>query len=61
MRFCKRTAAVLIGALYAGTTSAALLSLAQYPLFLTTRVIPNLLVVYDNSESMDAFSIPRIP
>ena len=53
MIFCKRTAAALIGALYAGTASAALLSIAQYPLFLTTRVIPNLLVVYDNSESMD--------
>ena len=53
MNFCKRTAAALIGALYAGTASAALLSIAQYPLFLTTRVIPNLLVVYDNSQSMD--------
>ena len=53
MNVCKRTAAALIGALYAGSASAALLSIAQYPLFLTTRVIPNLLVVYDNSESMD--------
>jgi len=49
----KRTAAALLGALYAGGASAGLLSIAQYPLFLTTRVIPNLLVIYDNSESMD--------
>ena len=53
MNAFKRTAAAWLGAMYAGTASAALLSIAQYPLFLTTRVIPNLLVVYDNSESMD--------
>ena len=29
------------------------LSIAQYPLFLTHRVLPNVLVIYDNSESMD--------
>ena len=32
---------------------AAPLSIAQYPLFLTHRVLPNVLVIYDNSESMD--------
>jgi type IV pilus assembly protein PilY1 len=32
---------------------AAPLAIAQYPLFLTHRVLPNVLVVYDNSESMD--------
>ncbi len=31
----------------------ALLSIAQYPLFLTHRTLPNVLVIYDNSESMD--------
>lgn len=34
-------------------TQAGLLSLAQYPLFLTSAVTPNVLVIYDNSQSMD--------
>ncbi|HXX84785.1 MAG TPA: PilC/PilY family type IV pilus protein [Casimicrobiaceae bacterium] len=40
-------------AVLAQTSSAALLTLAQYPLFLTHKVLPNVLVIYDNSESMD--------
>ena len=39
--------------LLANPATAALLSIAQYPLFLTHRTLPNVLVIYDNSESMD--------
>jgi type IV pilus assembly protein PilY1 len=41
-------AASLVPAAHAGP-----LAIAQYPLFLNTAVRPNVLVVYDNSESMD--------
>jgi len=44
---------VLVVASLTGPTLAAPLSIAQYPLFLTNRVLPNVLVIYDNSESMD--------
>lgn len=33
--------------------AAAALSISQYPLFLTHKTLPNVLVIYDNSESMD--------
>jgi len=42
-----------ICAMLARTASADLLSLAQYPLFLTHKTLPNVLIIYDNSESMD--------
>src|SRR3982074_2091795 len=45
--------ALAIAMLLAESASAALLSIAQYPLFLTHRTLPNVLVIYDNSESMD--------
>ena len=53
MKLFKRALAVAIAMLLAGSASAALLSIAQYPLFLTNRTLPNVLVIYDNSESMD--------
>ncbi len=46
-------AAIAIAMLLVQSASAALLSIAQYPLFLTNRTLPNVLVIYDNSESMD--------
>jgi Tfp pilus tip-associated adhesin PilY1 len=49
----KRVLAAAILMLIAQAASAALLSIAQYPLFLTHRTLPNVLVIYDNSESMD--------
>ena len=49
----QRTLAVLIVALIAEPSSAAALSISQYPLFLTHKTLPNVLVIYDNSESMD--------
>lgn len=39
---------------FAGTVAAAPLALSQYPLFLSSGVTPNVLVIYDNSQSMDA-------
>ena len=54
MNAFRRMLVVLIVALLVEPLSAAPLSIAQYPLFLTTRTLPNVLVVYDNSESMDA-------
>ena len=53
MKLFKRALAVAIAMLLAESASAALLSIAQYPLFLTNRTLPNILVIYDNSESMD--------
>jgi Tfp pilus tip-associated adhesin PilY1 len=53
MKLFKWALAVAIAMLLAESASAALLSIAQYPLFLTHRTLPNVLVVYDNSESMD--------
>lgn len=35
------------------TTPVAALTLAQFPLFLSTGIKPNVLVLYDNSQSMD--------
>lgn len=48
-----RTLVVLAAVLLAEPLSAAPLSIAQYPLFLTHKTLPNVLVIYDNSESMD--------
>ncbi len=48
-----RLLAIALAMLLAESASAALLSIAQYPLFLTHRTLPNVLVIYDNSESMD--------
>ncbi|HEV2041550.1 MAG TPA: pilus assembly protein PilY, partial [Casimicrobiaceae bacterium] len=53
MKLFKRALAIAIATLLAESASAALLSIAQYPLFLTNRTLPNVLVIYDNSESMD--------
>ena len=53
MKLFKRALAIAIATLLADSASAALLSIAQYPLFLTNRTLPNILVIYDNSESMD--------
>src|SRR5260370_38361550 len=49
--FC---AAVLAPVLAEGAGLPGYLNLAPYPLFLSGNVTPNVLVVYDNSESMDA-------
>ena len=49
-----RMLAIAMAMLLAQSASAAPLSIAQYPLFLTHRTLPNVLVIYDNSESMDA-------
>src|SRR5450432_1207827 len=53
MKLYQRALAVAIAMLLAESASAAMLSIAQYPLFLTHRTLPNVLVIYDNSESMD--------
>jgi Tfp pilus tip-associated adhesin PilY1 len=53
MKLFKRALTIAIAMLLAESASAALLSIAQYPLFLTHRTLPNVLVIYDNSESMD--------
>jgi Tfp pilus tip-associated adhesin PilY1 len=53
MKLFTRALAIAVAMLLAESASAALLSIAQYPLFLTHRTLPNVLVVYDNSESMD--------
>ena len=53
MNALKRALIVAFAMLIADSASAALLSIAQYPLFLTHRTLPNVLVIYDNSESMD--------
>lgn len=50
------TTAIFAGVLTllsSGTASAAALVLSQTPLFVTNSVLPNVLVVLDNSESMD--------
>ncbi len=44
---------VVIVAFIAEPCFAAALSISQYPLFLTHKTLPNVLVIYDNSESMD--------
>src|SRR3981081_4957794 len=53
MNLSKGALAIAIAMLLAESASAALLSISQYPLFLTHRTLPNVLVIYDNSESMD--------
>lgn len=53
MKTLRQTLFVLLAALMVEPVLAAPLSIAQYPLFLTNRVLPNVLVIYDNSESMD--------
>ena len=54
MKTLRHAFLVLVLASLMEPTLAAPLSIAQYPLFLTNRVLPNVLVIYDNSESMDA-------
>lgn len=49
---------VLLG--FAGTATGAPIPLAQYPLFLSSSVTPNVLVIYDNSQSMDALMSGKI-
>jgi len=47
---------IVLAALFAGLcpqAGAGPLAIAQYPLFLNTSVRPNVLIIYDNSESMD--------
>ena len=44
---------LLAAALAASPCFATALSISQYPLFLTGRTPPNVLIIYDNSESMD--------
>ncbi|WP_245222781.1 hypothetical protein [Ralstonia insidiosa] len=52
--FLVKALALLISSLLPLTTNAALLTIAQYPLFLSSNTAtPNILVVYDNSQSMD--------
>lgn len=51
-------AGMLLGA--AGAAQAGLISLSQYPLFLSSSVTPNVLVIYDNSQSMDALMAGKL-
>src|SRR5438270_11847640 len=60
MNTLRRTLAALIAVLLVESASAGLLSIAQYPLFLTRRTLPNVLVIFDNSESMDATMAGKI-
>jgi type IV pilus assembly protein PilY1 len=53
MNAFKRALFALVCVPLAQGAHAALLSLAQVPLFLTSKTLPNVLVIYDNSESMD--------
>jgi type IV pilus assembly protein PilY1 len=53
MNAFKRALFALVCVPFAQGAHAALLSLAQVPLFLTSKTLPNVLVIYDNSESMD--------
>jgi len=53
MNSFKRALFALVCVPFAQGAHAALLSLAQVPLFLTSKTLPNVLVIYDNSESMD--------
>ena len=53
MSTLRQTFLALLAASMMEAAQAAPLSIAQYPLFLTHRVLPNVLVIYDNSESMD--------
>jgi len=46
---------VVISLLLAPTLSAAPLTLSSTPLFITPTVAPNILVIMDNSQSMDGF------
>ena len=45
----------LAGMLFAPTIGAAALTLSTTPLFITPTVAPNILVIMDNSQSMDAY------
>ena len=45
----------LAGMLFAPTIGAAALTLSATPLFITPTVVPNILVIMDNSQSMDAY------
>jgi len=53
MKTSIRTLVALLAASLAPLASAGPLSIAQYPLFLSTAIRPNVLVIMDNSESMD--------
>ena len=46
--------ALSAGSLLPASAHSAQLTLATVPLFLTSGVLPNVLVIYDNSQSMDA-------
>ena len=50
----RRLVALLAALSVATTASAQTLSFAQTPLYLATTVKPNVLVMYDNSQSMEA-------
>ena len=39
---------------------AANLNLAQSPIFLGSKVLPNVLIIYDNSESMDGYMAGKL-
>ncbi len=53
MKTSIRTLVALLAASLAPLASAGPLAIAQYPLFLSTAIRPNVLVIMDNSESMD--------
>ncbi len=46
--------------LFHSAANSAPLALASVPLFLTSGVLPNVLVIYDNSQSMDATMAGRL-
>ncbi len=48
------------GPLFHSTAHSGQLALATVPLFLTSGVLPNVLVIYDNSQSMDATMAGRL-
>ena len=49
----RRGVAAIVSGLAASAVCGQTLNLAQTPLFLVNSVKPNVLVVYDNSQSMD--------
>lgn len=55
-----RLCALLMLAFGPGGSSAQTINFAQLPLYVSTSVKPNLLVIYDNSESMDGTMAGRL-
>ncbi|MEO6565931.1 MAG: hypothetical protein ABIO63_07835, partial [Casimicrobiaceae bacterium] len=53
MKTSLRTIVALLAAWLAPLAAAGPLAIAQYPLFLSTAIRPNVLVIMDNSQSMD--------